>query len=182
MALENLQQSGNQIEKAGITKTGMHKLVGHGTTCGYSFVRSFITNIYLAPLQLRSAPDHSTAKKISLKARVELFVKMNSGEQSQYQWKTIPNRGANYREGTVLPFGSMGKRDKEHTPHSRSKGSSDILYLGWDSKDCAGMGRPYRTSAKRGRDMVICGHLRYTVSIGSGLLSMWTWRLQQILS
>jgi hypothetical protein len=42
--------------------------------CMYVFIHSFISNIYIAPLQeklLRGAPNSSTAKKNSLKARKE---------------------------------------------------------------------------------------------------------------
>ena len=56
-------------------------------------------DIYSASLKLllRSAPYSSTAKRSSFKARVEC-VRVNPGEQSQCQWKTIPNRGANQQK------------------------------------------------------------------------------------
>jgi len=34
--------------------------------------------------------------------------------QIPHKFHTIPHKGANHREGTVLPCGSTGKRDKEH--------------------------------------------------------------------
>jgi len=51
------------------------------------------------------------AKKSSFKARIEC-VRVNPGEQSQCQWKPIPNRGAYYRECSNLASWSTGNRNK----------------------------------------------------------------------
>ena len=58
-------------------------------------IHSFIHYVKLysaySRLLLRSAPDSSTDKNSCFKARVEC-VRVNPGEQSQCQWKPIPNR------------------------------------------------------------------------------------------
>src|SRR6218665_2676401 len=78
-------------------------------------IHSFITDIYIAPLRgyyLEVLPISTRQKKNSFQAR-EGCVRMNSGEQSLHQWKSIPHGRANHRECTGLPCGSMGKSDKE---------------------------------------------------------------------
>ena len=83
--------------------------------CCLIIVCSFIhyMDLYSASsrLLLRSAPDSSTAKRSSFKARVRC-VRMNPGEQSQCQWKPIPNRGAYHQEFTSLASWSTSKRDR----------------------------------------------------------------------
>ena len=63
------------------------------------FIHSFITEIYIAPLQgyySEAIPTPCTAKEKSFEAKVKC-VRKNPGEQSLRQWKPIPHRGANHR-------------------------------------------------------------------------------------
>src|SRR6218665_4008089 len=78
------------------------------------FIHSFITEIYIAPLQgyYSEALPTLTAKKKSFETRVEC-VRKNPGEQSLRQRKPIPHRGTNHRECTGLSCGCTSKRNKE---------------------------------------------------------------------
>src|SRR6218665_815216 len=85
---------------------GVGRIISHGSLIllfGYQL--SVVLYLYSASSRLllccKSAPDSSTAKNNSFKARVEC-VKVNPWEQSHCQWETIPNRGANHRECTSL--------------------------------------------------------------------------------
>ena len=55
-------------------------------------------------------------KLTDFKARERILGSNHREEQSQCRWKPIPDKGANHREGTVLPCRCRSEGDKEHFP------------------------------------------------------------------
>jgi len=86
---------------------------------GMKSVHSFITEIYITPLQINYSEMLLIPAwlKRSFQARVDC-VGMNPGEQSLHQRESIPHEKANHRECTGLPCGNIGKREKEDPPRS----------------------------------------------------------------
>src|SRR6218665_1554707 len=89
-------------------------------------------------LLLRRAPDHCTAKKNSLNARVE-FVRKNHGEQSLHQRKSIPHGEPITANAQVCLVELQSKRDQEDHPSHRAEetatygapgGTAKILQIG----------------------------------------------------
>ena len=79
-------------------------LVGSNIFVDVGGVHSFISGIYIAPLQvglLRGAPNPNTTKYNRLKLRKECLRKI-SRECADRQREAIPNWGANHCKGTFL--------------------------------------------------------------------------------
>src|SRR6218665_3218693 len=82
-----------------------------------SIFHSFITEIYIAPLQgyySEALPTLARLKRrvLTFETRVEC-VRKNPGKRSLRQRKPIPHRGTNHRECTGLGCGCTSKRNKE---------------------------------------------------------------------
>jgi len=87
-----------------------------------SNLMTFILIIYLAPLQgaYSEAPSPATTKQRLLK-QLEESSHIITGHQAQLQWEPIPGEGLQNWEGSVLPEGWAGPRNKKLTLGRRAQ-------------------------------------------------------------